>query len=34
MDRAGLKAGNIGWHAALAAISTVSVISKIRGETT
>jgi 6,7-dimethyl-8-ribityllumazine synthase len=32
MDRAGLKAGNIGWHAALAAISTVSVLSKIRAE--
>jgi len=34
LDRAGLKAGNIGWHAALAAISTVSVMAKIRGETT
>ena len=32
LDRAGLKAGNIGWHAAHAAISTVSVLSKIRDE--
>jgi 6,7-dimethyl-8-ribityllumazine synthase len=32
MDRAGLKAGTIGWHAALAAISTVSVLAKVRGE--
>jgi 6,7-dimethyl-8-ribityllumazine synthase len=32
LDRAGLKAGNIGWHAASAAIATVSVLSKIKGE--
>jgi len=29
LDRAGLKAGNTGWHAALAAISMVSVLGKI-----
>jgi 6,7-dimethyl-8-ribityllumazine synthase len=32
LDRAGLKAGNIGWHAAAAAIATVSVLGKIKGE--
>ncbi len=32
MDRAGLKAGNTGWYAANAAIATVSVLAKIRGE--
>ena len=32
VDRAGLKAGNIGWHAASAAIATVSLLSKIKGE--
>jgi 6,7-dimethyl-8-ribityllumazine synthase len=32
IDRAGLKAGNIGWHAASAAIATVNVLAKIRGE--
>ncbi len=31
LDRAGLKSGNIGWNAALAAISTVSVLGKIKG---
>ena len=31
LNRAGLKAGNIGWHAALAAISTASVLAKIQG---
>jgi 6,7-dimethyl-8-ribityllumazine synthase len=32
VDRAGLKAGNIGWHAASAAIATVNVLAKIKGE--
>jgi 6,7-dimethyl-8-ribityllumazine synthase len=32
LDRAGLKAGNIGWHAASAAIATVNVLAKIKGE--
>jgi 6,7-dimethyl-8-ribityllumazine synthase len=32
IDRAGLKAGNIGWHAASAAIATVNVLAKIRGD--
>ncbi|MGN6367042.1 MAG: 6,7-dimethyl-8-ribityllumazine synthase [Phycisphaerae bacterium] len=32
IDRAGLKAGNIGWHAASAAIETVSLLAKIKGE--
>ena len=32
IDRAGLKAGNIGWHAASAAIATVNVLAKIKGE--
>lgn len=31
LDRAGLKAGNIGWHAASAAIETVNVMAKIKG---
>jgi 6,7-dimethyl-8-ribityllumazine synthase len=31
LNRAGLKSGNIGWNAALAAISTVSVLAKIKG---
>jgi 6,7-dimethyl-8-ribityllumazine synthase len=31
LNRAGLKAGNNGWHAALAAISTASVLGKVRG---
>jgi 6,7-dimethyl-8-ribityllumazine synthase len=31
LNRAGLKAGNIGWHAALAAISTTNVLAKMRG---
>lgn len=31
LNRAGLKAGNNGWHAALAAISTASVLAKVRG---
>jgi 6,7-dimethyl-8-ribityllumazine synthase len=32
IDRAGLKAGNTGWHAAAAAIATVNVLAKIRGD--
>jgi len=32
LDRAGLKAGNIGWHAAAAAIATVNVLAKIKGK--
>jgi 6,7-dimethyl-8-ribityllumazine synthase len=31
LNRAGLKAGNNGWHAALAAISTVNLLAKIKG---
>jgi 6,7-dimethyl-8-ribityllumazine synthase len=31
LDRAGLKMGNAGWNAALAAIETASVLSKIKG---
>ena len=31
LNRAGLKAGNNGWHAALAAISSASVLAKLRG---
>lgn len=31
MDRSGLKAGNIGWNAASAAIATVNLLAKIRG---
>ena len=31
LNRAGLKAGNNGWHAALAAISTASVLAKVKG---
>jgi 6,7-dimethyl-8-ribityllumazine synthase len=30
LDRAGLKSGNIGWNAALAAISAASLMEKIR----
>ncbi|HVX85758.1 MAG TPA: 6,7-dimethyl-8-ribityllumazine synthase [Phycisphaerae bacterium] len=30
LDRAGLKMGNAGWNAALAAISTASVLAKIK----
>jgi 6,7-dimethyl-8-ribityllumazine synthase len=31
LNRAGLKAGNAGWNAALAAISTASILAKIKG---
>jgi 6,7-dimethyl-8-ribityllumazine synthase len=31
LNRAGLKAGNSGWHAALAVISTASVLAKVKG---
>ena len=31
LDRAGLKSGNTGWNAALAAMATVSVMGKLRG---
>jgi 6,7-dimethyl-8-ribityllumazine synthase len=31
MNRAGLKAGNTGWHAAMSAIATANVMAKIRG---
>ncbi len=30
IDRTGLKAGNIGWHAATAAISTINVLARIK----
>ena len=32
LNRAGLKSGNIGWNAALAAISTLNVLAKIKGQ--
>ena len=31
LNRAGLKAGNIGWHAALSAIASANLLAKIRG---
>ena len=31
IDRAGLKSGNIGWNAALAAIATANILAKIKG---